>query len=59
LLVPKRVILNIPLFLREKDQLSLKEEAETRHIASTKKMHVKRAIERYVILQGVITFVLA
>jgi len=56
LLVPKRVALNIPRFLKEKDQLSLEEEAETRHIASVR-IHVERAIERvqnYRILQGVI-----
>ena len=56
LLVPHRVILNIPPFLREKDQLSVEEEAETRHIASVR-IHVERAIERvknYRILQGVV-----
>ena len=56
LLVPHRVILNIPPFLREKDQLSVEEEAETRRIASVF-IHVERAIERvknYCILQGVV-----
>ena len=56
LLVPHRVILNIPPFLREKDQLSVEEEAETRRIASVR-IHVERAIERvknYHILQGVV-----
>ena len=33
LLVAKKVILNIPPFLREKEQFSLAEEAETRRIA--------------------------
>jgi len=44
LLVPKRVILNIPFFLKEKDQLSLQEEAKTTHIASVK-IFIERAIE--------------
>ena len=43
-LVPKRVIPNILPFLKQKDQLSLEEEAETRHIASIR-IHVKRTIE--------------
>ena len=56
LLVTKKVILNIPSFLREKEQLSLAEEAETRRIASVR-IHVERAIEsikNYRILQGVV-----
>jgi len=56
LLVAKKVILNIPLFLREKEQLSLAEEAETRCIASVC-IHVETAIEHiknYRILQGVV-----
>ena len=56
LLVGKKVILNIPPFLRERDQLSLEDEAETRRIASLR-IHVERAIQRiknYRILQGVI-----
>ena len=55
LLVPHRVILNFPPFLREKDQLSV-EEAETRRIASVR-IHIERAIEcvkNYRILQGVV-----
>ena len=44
LLVPKRVVLNVPSFLKEKDRLSLEEEAETRRIASVR-IHVERAIE--------------
>jgi len=42
LLVAKKIILNIPLFLREKEQLSLAEEAETRRTASVR-IHVERA----------------
>ena len=56
LLVAKKVILNIPPFLREKEQLSLAEEAETRRIVSVC-IHVERTIERiknYRILQGVV-----
>ena len=56
LLVEKRAILNIPPFLRDRDQLTVEEEAETRQIASVR-IHVERAIERiknFRILQGVI-----
>ena len=45
LLVPKKVSLNIPPFMRCKDQLDPDEEDETRQIA-TVRIHVERAIER-------------
>jgi len=54
LLVPKRVILNIPPFLKEKNQLSLEEEAETRRIASVRIWAIER-VKNYRILQGVLT----
>ena len=41
----KKVYLNIPPFMRSKDQLSPEEEDETRDVASVR-IHVKRAIER-------------
>ena len=53
LLVPHRVI---STFLREKNQLSVEEEAETRRIASVR-IHIERAIERvknYHILQALV-----
>ena len=53
--LPKNVSLNIPPFLDGKPQLNLKEELETRKIASVR-VHVERAIERiknYRILQTV------
>ena len=55
LLVPKRVILKIPSFLKEKDQLSLQEEAETTCIASVRIL-IERAKSNRVclILQRVI-----
>jgi hypothetical protein len=52
--LPKGVTLNIPTFMRGRDQLSLEEETETRRIASVR-IHVERAIERvknFRILQG-------
>ena len=48
LLVEKRVILNIPPFLRDRDQITVKEEAEKRQTASVW-IHVERAIEYGVI----------
>ena len=45
LLAKKKVYLNIPPFMRCKDQLSPEEEDETREIASVR-IHVERAIER-------------
>ena len=45
LLARKKVYLNIPPFMRCKDQLSPEEEDETREIASVR-IHVERAIER-------------
>ena len=56
ILASKNVTLNIPPFMRGKQQLSLEEEVETRAIASVR-IHVERAIERiknYRILQGII-----
>jgi len=56
LLSENRVISNIPPFLRDREQLTVKEETETREIASVR-IHVERAIERikiYYILQGVV-----
>ena len=56
ILAAKKIKLNIPPFMRGKEQLSLEEEFETRSIASVQ-IHVERAIERiknYRILQGVI-----
>ena len=56
LLVPKKVILNIPPFLKDREQLTVAEEMETRKIASVR-IHVERAIERiknFRILQGVV-----
>ena len=56
ILAAKNVKLNIPPFMKGKEQLSLEEELETRSIASVR-IHVERAIERiknYRILQGVI-----
>ena len=56
ILASKNVTLNIPPFMRGKQQLSLEEEVETRAIASIR-IHVERAIERiknYRILQGII-----
>ncbi|CAB4026167.1 Hypothetical predicted protein, partial [Paramuricea clavata] len=52
--LPDGVTLNIPAFMRGKDQLTVEEETETRRIASVR-IHVERAIERiknYRILQG-------
>ncbi len=52
----KKVKLNIPPFMKGKEQLSLEEELETRNIALVR-IHVERAIERiknYHILQGTI-----
>ena len=52
--LPEGVTLNIPAFMRGKDQLTVEEETETRRIASVR-IHVERAIERiknYRILQG-------
>ena len=49
-------ILNIPPFMGGKEQLTLEEEAETRHMASVR-IHIERVIERiknYRILQGVL-----
>lgn len=43
--LPKKVSLNIPPFLRENDHLSLEEETETRQIAALC-IHVERAIHR-------------
>lgn len=43
--LPKKVSLNIPPFLRENDHLSLEEETETRRIAALC-IHVERAIHR-------------
>ena len=43
--LPKKVSLNIPPFLRENDRLSLEEETETRQIAALC-IHVERAIHR-------------
>ena len=43
--LPKGVTLNIPLFLRGNDHLSIEEETETRRIASVR-FHVERAISR-------------
>ena len=45
LLVPKKVSLNIPPFMRCKDQLDPDEKDETRQIAAVR-IHVERAIER-------------
>ena len=45
LLASKKVYLNIPPFMRSKDQLNPDEEDETREIASVR-IHVERAIER-------------
>ena len=45
LLAKKKVYLNIPPFMRCKDQLSPEEEDETREVASVR-IHVERAIER-------------
>ena len=45
LLVPKKVSLNIPPFMRCKDQLDPDEEDETRQIAAVR-IHVERAIQR-------------
>ena len=45
LLVSKKASLNIPPFMRYKDQLDPDEEDETRQIASVR-IHVERAIER-------------
>ena len=45
LLSSKKVYLNIPPFMRSKDQLNPDEEDETRKIASVR-IHVERAIER-------------
>ena len=45
LLFSKKASLNIPLFMRCKDQLDPDEEDETRQIASVH-IHVERAIER-------------
>ena len=45
LLAKKKVYLNIPPFMRCKDQLSPEEEDETRDVASVR-IHVERAIER-------------
>ena len=45
LLAPRKVYLNIPPFMRSKDQLNSDEEDETREIASVR-IHVERAIER-------------
>lgn len=45
LLVLKKASLNIPPFMRCKDQLDLDEEDEKRQIASVR-IHVERAIER-------------
>ncbi|XP_068757493.1 uncharacterized protein [Montipora capricornis] len=56
LLVPKKVSLNIPPFMRCKDQLDPDEEDETRQIAAVR-IHVERAIERiknYNILKQII-----
>ncbi len=56
ILAEKKVKLNIPPFMKGKEQLSLEEELETRNIASVR-IHVERAIERiknYRILQGTI-----
>ena len=53
LLAPKKAI---PPFMGGKEQLTLEEEAETRHMASVR-IHMERVIERiknYHILQGVI-----
>ena len=44
LLAIKKVYLNIPPFMRCKDQLSLEEEDETHDIASVR-IHVERAIK--------------
>ena len=43
--LPEGVGLNIPPFLRGKDNLSIEEEKETRKIASVR-IHVERAISR-------------
>ena len=43
--LPLGVFLNIPPFLRDKENLSLEEETETRRIASVR-IHVERAIAR-------------
>ena len=53
LLVPKRVILNIPSFLKEKDQLSFQEEAETTCIASVRIL-IEKSNRVCLILQCVI-----
>ena len=56
ILAAKNVKLNIPPFMKVKEQLSLEEEIETRSIASVR-IRVERAIERiknYCILQGII-----
>ena len=45
LLAPRKVYLNIPPFMRSKDQLNPDEEDETREIASVR-IHVERAIEK-------------
>ena len=45
LLASKKVYINIPPFMRSKDQLNPDEEDETREIASVR-IHVERAIER-------------
>ena len=45
LLASTKVYLNIPPFMRSKDQLNPDEEDETREIASVR-IHVERAIER-------------
>ena len=44
-LTSKKVYLNIPPFMRSKDQLNPDEEDETREIASVR-IHVERAIKR-------------
>ena len=45
LLAPRKVYLNIPPFMRSKDQLNPDEENETREITSVC-IHIERAIER-------------
>ena len=49
ILAAKNVKLNIPPFMKGKEQLSLEEELETRSIASVR-IHVERAIERIKII---------
>ena len=56
LLVPKKVSLNIPPFMRCKDQLDPDEEDATRQIALVR-IHVERAIEKiknYKILKQIV-----